>query len=40
MVFAQSEKYGGGLGMFTKGFFPNILPDYPSSETLMRGHLF
>jgi hypothetical protein len=40
MVFAQCEKYGGGLRKFTEGFLPNILPDSPSSETLMRGHLF
>jgi hypothetical protein len=40
MVVAQCEKYGGGLGKFTEGFLPNILPDSPSSETLTRGHLF
>jgi hypothetical protein len=40
MIFAQCEKYGGGLGQFTKGFLPNNLPDSPSSETPMRGHMF
>jgi hypothetical protein len=40
MIFAQCEKYGGGLGKFTKGFLPNILPDFPSSETPTGGHLF
>jgi hypothetical protein len=40
MVFAQCEKYGGGLEKFTKGFLPNILPDSTSSETPTRGHLF
>jgi hypothetical protein len=40
MVFAQCEKCGEGLGKSTKGFLPNILPDSPSSETPMRGHLF
>jgi hypothetical protein len=34
MVFAQCEKYGGGLRKFTEGFLPNILLDSPSSETL------
>jgi hypothetical protein len=40
MVFAQCEKYGGGMVKFRKGFLPNILPDSPSSETPMRAHLF
>jgi hypothetical protein len=40
MVFAQCEKYGGGLGRFMKCVFPNIHPESPSSETSMRGHLF
>jgi hypothetical protein len=40
MVFAQCEKYGGGLGKLTEGFFPNIRPDSPSSEIPTRGHLF
>jgi hypothetical protein len=29
-----------GIGKFTKGVLPNILPDSPSSETPTRGHLF
>jgi hypothetical protein len=40
MVFAQCEKYGGGLGRFMKCVLPNIHPESPSSETSMRGHLF
>jgi hypothetical protein len=40
MVFAQCEKHGGGMGKFMKGFVPNILPDSPSNETTMRGHVF
>jgi hypothetical protein len=40
MVLAQCEEYLGGMGKFTKGFLPNILPDSPSSETPTSGHLF
>jgi hypothetical protein len=40
MVFSQCEKYRGGLGKFTKGFFPNILFNSPCSEALTGGHLF
>jgi hypothetical protein len=40
MVFAQCEKYGWGLQKFMEGFFLNILPDSPSSETPTKGHLF